>query len=301
MCTGGGRNESEKPFDVIHINTLFPDSLLMIAAARIMGWKVICYAHSTMEDFCGSFPFSDRLAPLFRCYITFFYNLADVVITPTAYSRDLVLGYGVRRPVFVLSNGVDMIRFRHDDERAAAFRRRYGTRTVVTAALPIERKGILDFIALARRMEDVRFIWFGSLRAPLIPSRIRRAIRSARRRMCFSLGFVSQDELISAYSGAGCFLFMSHEETEGIAVLEALSCAVPVVLRDIPVYRQLASGGAGPHLFASLDECEALVRAALCGKNEDDPAAGRRIAEERDLRLIGKALTEIHRSLRGKD
>lgn len=42
--------------DIVHINTVFPDSLLVALAARLSGKKVVYYAHSTMEDFRRSFP-----------------------------------------------------------------------------------------------------------------------------------------------------------------------------------------------------------------------------------------------------
>ena len=49
-------------------------------------------------------------------------------------------------------------------------------------------------------------------------------------------GFVDRERLREAYCGADVFAFMSHEETEGIVVLEALACGIPTLLRDIPVY-----------------------------------------------------------------
>lgn len=39
------------------------------------------------------------------------------------------------------------------------------------------------------------------------------------------------------------FCFMSHEETEGIVVLEALACCIPVLVRDIPVYEDWLADG----------------------------------------------------------
>ena len=37
--------------DIVQLNTIFPDSLLVALAAKIMRKKVVYYAHSTMEDF----------------------------------------------------------------------------------------------------------------------------------------------------------------------------------------------------------------------------------------------------------
>ena len=100
---------------------------------------------------------------------------------------------------------------------------------VVSAGHFFERKGILDFIALARRMPGVRFFWFGHTDPALVPRAVRKAMQAAPPNLCFA-GFVTQAALRDAYCGADAFLFCSHEETEGIVVLEALACGVPVLL-----------------------------------------------------------------------
>lgn len=102
----------------VHINTVLPDSVLAALAAKLMGRKVIYYGHSTMEDFRRSFRGSDRLAPLFRKWITFCYSLGDVVLTPTEYSRRLLESYGLKPPVYSISNGVDTEFFAPDPTRA---------------------------------------------------------------------------------------------------------------------------------------------------------------------------------------
>ena len=81
----------------IHINTVLPDILPAVFWARLTGRKVVCYGHSTMEDFRHSFRGSDALAPLFRRWITFCYGLGDVVLTPTEYSRHLLESYGLKK------------------------------------------------------------------------------------------------------------------------------------------------------------------------------------------------------------
>ena len=149
----------------VHINTVLPDILPAVLWARLTGRKVVCYGHSTMEDFRRSFRGSDALAPLFRRWITFCYGLGDVVLTPTEYSRSLLESYGLRRPVYAISNGVDTDFFAPDPGLREAFRRRRGLRdgekAVVSVGHLIARKGLPEFADLARRMPDVRFIWYG--------------------------------------------------------------------------------------------------------------------------------------------
>ncbi len=130
----------------VHINTVLPDSAAAAVWARIRGKKVVWYGHSTMEDFRNSFKGSNLLAPLFRRWITFCYGLGDVVITPSEYSRQLLKGYGLRRPVYALSNGVDTDKFSPDSAMREAFRSRYGLRedekVVISVGHTIARKGL---------------------------------------------------------------------------------------------------------------------------------------------------------------
>ena len=159
---------------IVHCNTVFPDAWLTANWARLRGRKVVYYGHSTMEDFRNSFRGSNRLAPLFRWWITRCYNSGSIVITPTEYARRLLLSYGVRVPVYVLSNGVDTSFFAPSRERRGAFRKKYGLsdtdRAVLSVGHMIARKGLVEFVEMARSMPETRFFWFGYTAPELIPA-----------------------------------------------------------------------------------------------------------------------------------
>lgn len=282
----------------VHINTVLPDSVLTALAARLRGRKVVWYGHSTMEDFRRSFRGSDLLAPLFRRWITFCYGLGDVVLTPTDYSKALLEGYGLRRPVYSISNGVDTEFFHPDPALRQSFRRRYGLRegerAVISVGHTIARKGLPDFLELARRMPDVRFLWFGWTDPRLLPQDIRDAMDSASANVQFP-GFVDRERLREAYCGADAFAFMSHEETEGIVVLEALACGVPTVVRDIPVYGGWLEAGKNIYKASNLDEFQRIVEGILERTLPDLTRAGRALAESRSLEAVGRRLGEIYR------
>ena len=282
----------------VHINTVLPDSVLAALAAKLMGRKVIYYGHSTMEDFRRSFRGSDRLAPLFRKWITFCYSLGDVVLTPTEYSRRLLESYGLKPPVYSISNGVDTEFFAPDPTRRASFRRRWGLRegerAVISVGHTIARKGLPEFLELARRMPEARFLWFGWTDPHLIPQEIRQAMEQAPENVTFA-GFVDRETLREAYCGADVFAFMSHEETEGIVVLEALACGIPTVVRDIPVYNGWLREGQNVYKASGTDEFQQKAEGLLTGTLPDLTAAGRRVAEERSLSVMGERLREVYR------
>lgn len=292
--------ETIREADVVHINTVFPDSLLAACYAKLRGKRVIYYGHSTQEDFRHSFPGSDLLAPLFRRWIMLCYSRGDLILTPTEYSRELLEGYGIRKPVRSLSNGVDADFFRPDASRGRAFRARYGLsddeKVVISAGLTIQRKGIFDFIALARRMPEARFFWFGSTPPRLVPKAVREAMAAAPDNLIFP-GYVTQEQLRDAYCGADAFAFLSHEETEGIVVLEALASGIPVVLRDIPVYQGWLRDGVEVRKARDLDGICRAVGEALAEKEPEMQSAGRAVAEARSLPEIGQALCAIYREM----
>lgn len=287
--------------DAVHINTVLPDAVVTALLARLRGRKVVWYGHSTMEDFRGSFRGSDLLAPLFRRWLTFCYGLGDVVLTPTPYSRRLLAGYGLRKPVYSLSNGVDVDFFHPDAAAKDTFRKRYhlgaNEKTVISVGHTIARKGLPEFLELARRMPDVRFLWFGWTDPRLVPAAITRAIRNAPPNVLFP-GFVDRERLREAYQGADVFAFLSHEETEGIVVLEALACGIPTVLRDIPVYDGWLEDRKTVYKASNPGGFQRIVMDLLAGTLPDLTAAGRQAAEERSLEAVGERLKDIYRKER---
>lgn len=281
----------------VHVNTVLPDSVLAALGAKLRGRKVVWYGHSTMEDFRSSFKGSNALAPLFKRWITFCYGLGDVVLTPTEYSRALLESYGLKKPVYSISNGVDTAFFKPDPAARTALRVRFGLReeekVVVSVGHMIARKGLPEFLELARSIPEAKFIWFGWTNPKLIPQEITRAIEDAPGNVIFP-GFVGREVLREAYQGADVFAFLSHEETEGIVVLEALACGVPTVLRDIPVYDGWLEHGENVYKASNGGEFQRTVTGLLDKALPDLTAAGRAVAESRSLEQVGKRLKAIY-------
>ena len=198
---------------VVHLNTVLPSAPLAAARAHARGCKVVYYGHSTMEDFRNSFFGSNLLAPLFKRWLIFCYRQGDVVITPSVYSRRILMGYKIGKPIYTLSNGIDTGFFHPDPARGARFRERYGLaegqKCVISVGHWMVRKGLPDFVELARRMPEVRFIWFGQTDQALLTEEIRRAMEAAPGNVLFA-GFVGAEDLCDAYCGADAFAFLSH-------------------------------------------------------------------------------------------
>jgi len=289
--------DRKENFDVIHLNTIFPDSLIMSLWAKRKNKKVIYYAHSTMEDFRNSFICSNFFAPLFKWWIKLCYNSGDLIITPTDYSKELLESYGLKKPIHSLSNGIDTDFFTRNQKARKRFRKKYqlkdDEKVIISVGHYIERKGIIDFVELAKRMPDYKFYWFGYTNLHLIPSKVKKAITNHPSNL-FLPGYVNRNELRDAYCGSDLFLFLTHEETEGIVLLEALAAKIPVLIRDIPIYQNWLEDGTTVYKGKRIEEFEQKIRQILEGDLPDLTDQGHLLARERDLKVIGQRLLHLY-------
>lgn len=287
-------------YEIAQYNTIFPDSFFASWLARKKGKKVIYYGHSTMEDFQNSFIGSNLFAPLFKWWITRCYRHGDVILTPTEYSKELLDGYGIDRPILALSNGIDLNFYKRDKEAGKRFRQMYGIaedeRVIVSVGHYIERKGIVEFVELARSMPEYRFLWFGYTNPHMVPKEVQDALEIKLPNLSFP-GYVTREQLRDVYSGSDLFLFLTHEETEGIVLLEALAMKLPILVRDIPIYKQWLPENETAYKARSFEEFQEKIVLMLERQLPSLVEAGYRVAEERSLDRIGEYLQRIYQSM----
>lgn len=294
--------DKKDSYDIIHINTVFPSSLYAGRTAKRLGKKVVFHAHSTEEDFKNSFIGSNLFAPLFKKWIVRCYESGDLIITPTEYSKKLLEGYGIKKTIVCISNGIDINYFTKSKEDRQAFREKYQfnetDKVIISAGLYIERKGILDFVELAESMPDYKFIWFGYTDLMTVPAEIRRAVKTKLPNLFFP-GYVSKEEIKKAYSGSDLFLFLTHEETEGIVLLEALAMDIPVLVRDIPIYEGWLADGVNVYKADNIPEFKAKINKILNHQLPSLVENGHKVAEKRNIKSIGKQLENEYKKLLG--
>lgn len=288
-------------YDILHINTYGLNSRRMVAKARKAGKPVVYHAHSTEEDFRNSFIGSNQLAPLYGKYLISLYKLGDVLITPTPYSKQLLLNYGLTQPVYPVSNGIKLGKYQPNPVKEDKFREYFNLKSsekvVISVGLFFMRKGIDDFVKIAELNPDVRFIWFGHINFATIPAKVRRIVKHDHPANVEFPGYITGDIIEGAYSGADAFLFTSREETEGIVVLEALASYQNVLVRDIPVYDGWLVDGVNvlkAHDVASFND---QLQKLLHNDNRAMREAGYATAAERSIPQVGQQLKAIYTNL----
>ncbi|SFR49629.1 MULTISPECIES: glycosyltransferase family 4 protein [Halorubrum] len=226
--------------DVLHCNLMGPRSVWYARRARKAGVPVVAHTHVTAEDFGDSFRFTNALAVPLRPYLRRAYGLADRLVCPSEYNREVIEGYA-DVPATVVSNGVDREKLTGFESLEAEYRERYDLDppTVFMVGHVIKRKGLETFVETAHRMPDVDFAWFGPIDRSLKGRETKRLVDEAPSNCTFT-GFV--DDIRGAYAAGDVFCFPTHEENEGIALLEAMAAGKPLVVRDIETFSWLDDG-----------------------------------------------------------
>lgn len=291
-------------YDILHINTYGINSWRVIREAKRKHKPVIYHAHSTEEDFRNSFVGSNLLAPLYRRYLVALYRQADVLITPTPYSKRLLEDYGLKQPIFPISNGIELRKYEPQLEKEQAFRTHFNLKdtdqVVISVGLLFARKGIVDFVEIARLNPTAKFIWFGHINLAAIPANIRNIVKEDHPDNVIFAGYITGDVIEGAYSGASAFLFPSFEETEGIVVLEALASQQKVIVRDIPVYEGWLQDGKNVLKAFDITSFNKQLHTALNNDMPDLIQAGYATAQKRDLTAIGAQLKSVYQQVLAK-
>ena len=283
-------------YDMVHINTLLSKSKKLLKKCNKNHIPAIVHGHSTYEDFRDSFRLWKVMKLWFYPQLTYMYKHAGMIITPTPYSEKLIKGYGLCDTVVNVSNGIELKDYEPNKENVEAFKKHFNItnqKVVIGIGFPFERKGLHDFIEVARKNPDVTFIWFGYLQHILTSLKMLKAMKNKPDNVILP-GYIDNSIIKGAMQYASCLFFPSYEETEGIVVLEALASHCPVLVRRIGVYDPWLKENEHCLMASNNDEFNEKLQILLKGKNTQMTDKGYEVVKERTLEIVGQKLKAIY-------
>jgi len=278
--------------DIVHYHTFGPFAMLNRKLAK--GKKVLT-AHSTPRINMGNI----ALAKMINRRYPKIYRKFDHLITISGPCYEEVAAILPDMPITNIPNGVNREYFKKDRQKGIEFRDLHGIpegqEVVLSVAQLTPRKGLYDFLALAKQHPEKTFVWIGGFPYGALSKdwmRIRRLKHRCGSNLVFP-GYI--EDIIAPYSAADIFLMPSYAETFGLVILEALSCGLPVIARDIPEFREIF--GNAILYFGTREEATACL--------EDRPllsgfASGARpYSAGYDIRDTAKQHLDLYRELIG--
>ena len=154
----------------------------------------------------------------------------------------------------------------------------------------------MDFGELAKRLKDYKFIWFGYSPLSAATKEVREAVNTKLDNLTFA-GYVEQEKIIEAMNGCDLYIFPTFEETEGIPIIEACACKTKALIRDIPIFEDWLEDGVNVYKAKDIDEFEKKIVKIVNNELPDLTEEAYKVAEERDIKIIGKKLKEVYESV----
>lgn len=219
----------------------------------------------TIHDIRGLHPDAGALErTVFRSVVGRSLRMADHVVTVSEAMKQEILGFFPEIPISVIYNGLDAREFDRVSERELlAFRQKFSLpeEFILSVGHIEKRKNYLRLIEAIARLRDqgrscfIVIIGNNSGERTAIEDRIMSSNLDGHVKI---LSGLSDQEVRCAYKLCSLFVFPSAYEGFGIPILEAMAAGRPMVLSDIPVFREITqdSGVYFPH-----DNVESMAHA----------------------------------------
>lgn len=239
----GVNNWIKKP-DIQHFHTVDPAFFAKMQDNKAAN---VAYCHFLPDTLDGSVNIPAPLSKVFRSYLINFYKSADRLVVVNPSFIDALVEYGIdRNKIYYIPNYVSKDTFyKKSDTEILALKEKYGIpndKFVVMGAGQVQtRKGVLDFIEVAKAMPDVQFVWAGGFSFGRITDgyeELKKIQDNPPENVKF-LGIIPREEMVDVYNIANVLFMPSYNELFPMTILEAINLRVPLVLRDLDLYKDI--------------------------------------------------------------
>lgn len=227
--------------DVTHIHTI---GMYALGYLLFGSGKKVVSAHVVPASFVGSLILAKYWLPFITWYIRWFYNRADMVIAVSDATKRELEKIGIKKPIEVLCNMIDTTQYKPSRSGKERARQKLAIKSdawmVVGAGQVQPRKRVDSFIRLAAKTPDTEYYWLGGMpfgKGAADSAKMQRMMDEAPINVHFP-GIVPLEDMKEYYHAADAFFLPSDQETFGLVVVEAAASGLPVLLRDIPDYKE---------------------------------------------------------------
>lgn len=212
--------------------------------------RKIGYVHFVPETLEGSLDLPWIAKVVFYRYLVDFYKRMDhlVVVNPSFIPILMELGIKEEKITYIPNFVSKKMFYEYKDEKKASVKKAKGFKEsdfIVFGAGQIQdRKGVDDFVELAKENPHMQFIWAGGFSFGKMSSgyeKYKEIYENPPENMTFT-GIISREELVDYYNICDTFLLPSHNELFPMCILEAFNCGAVVMLRDLPLYQSIIDG-----------------------------------------------------------
>ncbi len=260
--------------DVIHVHTEFGVGIFARLVAKSLDIPVVSTYHTMYEDYThyvNKFDINEIDKVTKKITSVFSRSISDTcqgVIAPSDKTKETLIKYGVKTPIYVIPTGLDLSEFdpqRADYEKAAQLRLAYGIQPEDKVIAYVGRIAKEKSIDLA--IEGFRYVKDSNLKLLIVgggPQLKELKELAASYNLLDKVKFtdkIPRADISTYYFCADAFVSASLTETQGMTFIEALACGLPVFARPDDVLTDLVIENVSGYLFQEPQEFAAKVEA----------------------------------------
>ena len=290
--------------DVIHSQCEFSTFYMARRLSDYLDIPLVHTYHTVYEDYTHYITSSVRLGKKAVTLLTrWVASQSDCFVAPTGKVRQLLLGYGVKRPVFVAPSGIDLTRFggERDAERSARMRRQLGippeNLILVTVGRLAEEKNVAELLRFRAGLGDAPVTLLIVGEGPDQPrlEGIAAGLDLTAPAVIFA-GLVAPAEVPAWYQLGDLYVSASTSETQGLTYIEALASGTPALCRADPCLAGVIREGENGWQYQTEEEFRRKLAdfAAQPEQREALSAAARRSVEPYSIDYFAQSLEDIY-------
>ncbi|MDD6560880.1 MAG: RecX family transcriptional regulator [Lactimicrobium massiliense] len=298
--------------DIIHDQTEFGVGIFAHICAMQLGIPLVSTYHTTYEDYTHYVNFIhsrtvDSYAKKGVAKVSRLYGDASIsVIAPSQKTKDMLIGYHIRRDIDVIPTGLDLDEFHpslHDARKTAEIREKFGFSaddTVIVSVGRIAQEKSLDvvmqgFANAVKAGLSVKMLIAGD--GPDFGRMKQMAADLDLEKDIVLAGAVPRKDIPSLYRACDLFASASLSETQGMTFIEALASGLPLLVRYDDVLQDLVSEGEDGWFFKDPDDFVTKLKVFLSLSKEQKAkmtASSLKHVEPYSARIFGEKVYAVY-------
>lgn len=232
--------------DIMHYHTIDLKFFLSVPFVKLLGTSV-AYVHFVPETIDDSLKLPNAIKKIFYKYIIWFYKSMDYLVVVNPYFIDVLKKYKIEeQKITYIPNFVSEENFyKYEDTEVKKIKQKLGISLEKFVVLGVgqvqHRKGILDFIEVAKKLPQVQFIWAGGFSFGKITDgykELKKVMENPPKNVRF-LGIIDRKEMNDIYNIADVMFLPSYNELFPMTILESMALKIPILLRDLDIYHSI--------------------------------------------------------------
>ena len=245
--------------DIIHINDHLFICRAVYGLAHKKNIKVVGTNHFTPYNWIPNLGIQGKRAirwaveKILWTHFAVLFNKIDAVTTPSEIARSIIKDQGIRKPVQVISNGIDLGRFSKSSPSQDVLEK-YNIdpqKTILLSASRLDREKrvdlLIDALHIIKDKADFQLIITGTGKVEKDLKKMA-AVKGLKDRTVFT-GLVPEGTLDAIYRAADIFVTASEVELQGLSIMEAMASGLPVVAASSMAIPELVKNGLNGYLF----------------------------------------------------